>query len=193
MWGTAGSRDRCHPCRRCPKTAAGRRRMERRGQCVGWGAVNGFVHELAPADRRNPVVPPGTPIYGPSQSHDKLDWFDPVNHNEGAIKIPTWDTDLRIVPLDRLGGPFPQNPSGNVRLAAFLVGRILPVCSLLAPGQPGPSTPKKFELILDRTLNTSGRATPRRHSARTAPPRRRPHTCRSPGGTARSRGRADTL
>ena len=81
-----------------------------------WGAVNGFVHDLAPADRRNPVVPPGTPIYGPSQSHDMLVWFDPVNHKEGAIKIPTRDTDLRVVPRDGLGGPFPQDPLGEVRL-----------------------------------------------------------------------------
>ena len=53
-----------------------------------WGAVNGFVHDLAPADRRNPVVPPGTPIYGPSQSHDMLVWFDPVNHKEGRNQDP---------------------------------------------------------------------------------------------------------
>ena len=59
-----------------------------------WGAVNGFVHDQAPADRRNPVVPPGTLIYGPAQSHDMLVWFDPVHHREGSMKIPTRDTDL---------------------------------------------------------------------------------------------------
>ena len=81
-----------------------------------WGAVNGFVHDQAPADRRNPVVPPGTLIYGPAQSHDMLVWFDPVNNREGAIKIPTRDTDLRVVPRDGLGGPFPQDPQRKVRL-----------------------------------------------------------------------------
>jgi hypothetical protein len=83
-----------------------------------WGAVNGFIHDQAPADRRNPVVPPGTLIYGPGQSHDILAWFDPVNHREGSIKIPTRDSDLRVVPRDGLGGPFPQDPFRKVRLAS---------------------------------------------------------------------------
>ena len=34
------------------------------------------------------------------------------------------------------------------RLAAFLVGRILPVCSLLTPCQPGASTPKHANLFM---------------------------------------------
>ena len=81
-----------------------------------WGAVNGFVHDQAPADRRNPVVKPGTLIYGPSQSHDMLVWFDPLNNREGAIKVPTRDTDVRVLPRDGLGGPFPQDPRGEIRL-----------------------------------------------------------------------------
>ncbi|MEO2196849.1 MAG: carboxypeptidase-like regulatory domain-containing protein [bacterium] len=80
-----------------------------------WGAVNGFVHDQAPADRRNPVVPPGTLIYGPSQSHDMLVWLDPLTHDVGEIKVATRDTDLRVVPRDGLGGPFPQDPSGEIR------------------------------------------------------------------------------
>ena len=80
-----------------------------------WGAVNGFVHDVAPADRRNPVVAPATRIYGPSQSHDMLVWFDPLTHEEGAVKIPTRDHDLRVVPRDGLGGPFPEDPVGEVR------------------------------------------------------------------------------
>jgi hypothetical protein len=83
-----------------------------------WGAVNGFVHDQAPADRRNPVVPPGTLIYGPGQSHDLLMWFDPVHNREGSMKIPTRDADLRVVPRDGLGGPFPQDPFKKVRLSS---------------------------------------------------------------------------
>lgn len=81
-----------------------------------WGAVNGFVHDQAPADRRNPVVPPGTLIYGPGQSHDMLVWFDPATNREGSIKVPTRDTDLRSVPRDGLGGPFPSDPLRKIRL-----------------------------------------------------------------------------
>ncbi|HEX9765320.1 MAG TPA: carboxypeptidase-like regulatory domain-containing protein, partial [Nitriliruptorales bacterium] len=80
-----------------------------------WGAVTGFVHDQAPADRRNPVVPPGTLIYGPSQSHDMLVWFNPQTYEVGEFKVATRDTDLLSVPRDGLGGPFPQDPFREIR------------------------------------------------------------------------------
>ena len=74
-----------------------------------WGAVNGFIHDAAPADKRNPVVPKDTRIYGPGQTHDMLFWVDPVNHTDGAIPIPTRDSDLRAIARDGGGSPLPRD------------------------------------------------------------------------------------
>ena len=84
-----------------------------------WGPINGFIHDAAPADKRNPVVPPGTLIYGPGQMHDTLYWLDPVNHTDGAIEIPTRDNDLRALPRDGLGGPLPLDMGRDREPSAY--------------------------------------------------------------------------
>ena len=42
------------------------------------------------------------------------------------------------------------------RLTALFVAYRLPVCALLAPGQPGASTPRVDNLILTRVLSLPG-------------------------------------
>ena len=87
-----------------------------------WGPINAFIHDAAPADKRNPVVTPGTLIYGPGQMHDTLYWLDPVNHTDGAIEIPTRDNDLRALPRDGLGGPLPLDMGRDREPSAYWGG-----------------------------------------------------------------------
>jgi len=80
-----------------------------------WGPTNGYIHDAASGDRRNPTINANGPLYGASQTHDVLYWVDPVKNTEGAVKIPLRDPD---VPQVHDGGAFASNPDpkGLLRL-----------------------------------------------------------------------------
>ena len=49
-----------------------------------WGPTNGYIHDTAAGDRRNPTVNANGPVFGASQTHDVLYWVDPVKNTEGS-------------------------------------------------------------------------------------------------------------
>jgi hypothetical protein len=80
-----------------------------------WGPTNGYIHDAATGDRRNPTVNANGPVYGASQTHDVLYWVDPVKNTEGSVRIPLRDSDVEAV---HDGGASASNPDpkGLLRL-----------------------------------------------------------------------------
>ena len=94
------------------------------------------------------------------------------------LRLPCRVTATTVACLKTSGseGPrknnFPLSAADASRLAALLVGRILPVCSLLAPYPPGASTPQNGDLFLrgPQGDDTDGEDETRDHQEDGCPP-----------------------
>ena len=122
-------------------------------------SLGGFSFESLEGGARRPREPVGghrhtEAVLQPTQTAQREGRCSTPGLREGTRSgccRPPRQCDLGA-PTGHCKGPrknnFPLWTADASRLAALLVGRILPVCSLLAPGQPSASTPQSGNLFL---------------------------------------------